>query len=86
MTLLYSGTEETMCTTCAHREVCSLTKEFIAAQNAVNDLTVHFDDDGGPRAVMKNLRDFKWIKRVKLECSHYFSNPTFSDCAVTSRG
>lgn len=61
--------EETQCTHCAHREVCSLTKDFLTAQDAVNKVAVGL---GG--GAMKYLRDFDWIKRVKLECVHFANN------------
>ncbi len=63
---MYTVCEETLCTRCDHREVCSLTKEFLAAQNAVDKLTVGLGD-----RTMKDLRAFDWIKRVKLECIHF---------------
>lgn len=66
--------EETFCSNCIHREVCSLTKEFLAAQNAVNDLMVHLEDRKSIR-----LRDIKWIKRVMLECVHYIQKRSTRD-------
>lgn len=62
-----SGTKETLCTTCAHREVCKLTEEFLNAQKAVDDTLVGL---GGGRT--KRLRDFDWIRTVDLRCKHYF--------------
>lgn len=78
---------ETLCSNCGHNEVCSLTKEYLAAQKAVDDLMVHLGDCKSIR-----LRDIKWIKRVKLECTHYIQkrtirNGTFSgvlNCDTTS--
>lgn len=68
---MYGGVEETQCTHCSHREVCSLKKQFLAAQSAVNEVMVHYGDNA-----MKRLRDFDWIKRVKLECTHFMPKQT----------
>lgn len=54
------------CDNCAHQKVCSLTEEFLNAQQAVNNVHVSL----GERS-MKNLRDFDWIKPVSLECIHF---------------
>lgn len=58
--------KETACTTCVHLEVCKLSGEFLKAQTAVDDVTVHLGD----RRMIK-LRDIKWIPAVNLRCDHY---------------
>lgn len=63
---MYSGCEETLCTHCDHFQVCSFKEQFLKAQNAVNEITVGVGDRG-----IKYLRDFDWIKPVKLECAHF---------------
>lgn len=68
---MYNGVEEFLCTHCSHREVCSLKNQFLAAQSAVNEVMVHYGDNA-----MKRLRDFDWIKRVKLECTHFIAKQT----------
>lgn len=57
---------ETQCTRCDHLQVCSLKDQFLAAQKTVDEVSVGVGD----RAI-KNLRDFDWIKPVKLECVHF---------------
>lgn len=67
---------EIQCANCIHQEVCSFTKEFLAAQKAIDNLTITLDEYIGPNGrevEMKNLRNFTWIKRVKLECAHFTS-------------
>lgn len=66
--------EEILCDNCSHREVCSLKDQFRAAQKAVDDLMVHLEDCKSIR-----LRDIKWIKKVKLECTHYIPKKTTRD-------
>lgn len=70
--MLYStGVEETLCTHCSHRDVCSLKDQYLAAQSAVNEVMVHYGDNA-----MKRLRDFDWIERVKLKCTHFVAKET----------
>ncbi len=63
---MYIGCEETQCTHCGHLQVCSFKEQFLKAQKAVNEVTVGVGDRG-----IKYLRDFDWIKRVKLECKYF---------------
>mgnify|MGYP001060930164 CR=1 FL=1 len=63
---MYGGVKETCCSHCDHLQVCSLKKEFQAAQKAVDDVCVSLGD-----RKMKNLRDFDWIKPVELTCIHF---------------
>lgn len=58
--------EETLCTTCIHREVCSKKESYIAAVNAVNYLKVYFDDSS-----VQYLRNMTWIRPIRLECDYY---------------
>lgn len=61
-----TGCKETACTSCDHREVCKLKAEFLKAQETVDGIMVHLASD-----CMKKLRDFDYIKRVELRCTHW---------------
>lgn len=61
-----TGCKETACSTCTHREVCSLKDEFLKAQSAVDDATVYLGEGR-----MKKLRDYSWITTPDLRCKHY---------------
>lgn len=76
---MYTGLcEDTLCSNCVHREVCSLTKEFLAAQNAVDEVSVNIGQrENG--TTFKKLYNFDWIKRVKLECIHYIQKRSMRD-------
>lgn len=63
---MYIGVKETLCSQCDHLQVCSLKKDFIAAQQAVDNVCVSLGD-----RTMKDLRNFDWIKPVALECVHF---------------
>lgn len=69
--------KETQCTHCNHLQVCSFKAQFLAAQKAVDEVTV----GTGDRSFI-NLRDISWIRPVSLECS-YFSGkvPVMRDVA-----
>lgn len=73
--MMYTGAKEAKCNSCDHHKVCSLKKEFIAAQQAVDNVHVSLEN-----CAMKNLRDFDWIKPVELNCIHFTPNrPTTRD-------
>ena len=63
---MHSGCKETLCSHCGHLQVCSLKEQFIAAQEAVDNVQVSLGDH-----TMKDLRSFDWIKPVMLECIHF---------------
>lgn len=72
------GVKETLCSHCDHLQVCSLKKEFVAAQQAVDTVSVSLGD-----RTMKNLRDFDWIKPVALDCIHFIQKrPTQRDISI----
>lgn len=74
------GTKETQCSHCNHLQVCSFKTQFLAAQKAVDKVTV----GTGDRSFI-NLRDISWIRPVSLECS-YFSGkmPIMRDVAQSA--
>lgn len=61
-----SGCKETICTSCAHREVCKFCADFLKAQKAVDDVMVVLGKEQA-----KMLRDFDYIKPVELQCKHW---------------
>lgn len=75
-----SGVKETQCTHCNHLQVCSFKVQFLAAQKAVDEVTV----GTGDRSFI-NLRDISWIRPVSLKCS-YFSGKvsTMRDAAQSA--
>lgn len=66
-----SGVKETQCTHCNHLQVCSFKVQFLAAQKAVDKVTV----GTGDRSFI-NLRDISWIHPVSLECSYFSGKAT----------
>lgn len=58
--------KETLCTTCIHREVCSMKESYLAAVDAVDNMKVNFDDGS-----VQYLHNMTWIRPVRLECRYY---------------
>ena len=63
--------KETICTGCAHREICSLKEEFLNAQEAVDNAIVSRKSGTSDKICMIDLRNITFIEPVKLVCKHY---------------
>lgn len=65
------GVKETCCTRCAHREVCQYKEEFLAAQNAVDEVSVHLPvkDEHTVKSIL--LRNISWIEPTELRCKYF---------------
>lgn len=61
-----NGMKETICSGCAHLQVCSLRNDMLSAISSVDNVTVSLGDN---KYAM--LRDIPWIKPVNLQCIHY---------------
>lgn len=64
------GTKETLCTRCAHREVCTYKQDYLDILKAVDNATVTRDTPDG-KIASKNL---KKIFRISDEKSLYATN------------
>ena len=68
------GVKETCCTRCSHRDVCQYKEEYLAAQHAVDEVSVHLPTKDENSARMIRLRDIPWIEPVELKCRHFHQN------------
>lgn len=68
------GVKETCCTRCSHRDVCQYKEEYLAAQHAVDEVSVHLPTKDENSARMIRLRDISWIEPVELKCRHFQQN------------
>lgn len=62
------------CTSCVHRNVCSLKSQFLEAQRAIDDCAIQKSEpigDGAYEVSMTYIRNIDFIKPVTLECAHY---------------
>lgn len=65
------GVKETCCTKCAHKDVCQFKEEYLAAQAAVDNVSVNLPakDERVNRCI--DLRNIPWIEPVELKCKHF---------------
>lgn len=68
------GVKETCCTRCSHRDVCQYKEEYLAAQHAMDEVSVHLPTKDENSARMIRLRDIPWIEPVELKCRHFQQN------------
>ena len=74
-TVMGETCRETLCTSCAHLEVCKLKETYIKAQEAVDRAIISdscINDDGKSVTKMTyvaNLRD--WLTVPQLRCKYY---------------
>lgn len=61
----------TCCTRCSHRGVCQYKSEYLAAQTAVDEVSVRrpSKDDESIRSI--RLHDIPWIEPVELKCTYF---------------
>lgn len=66
--------KETCCTRCSHRDVCQYKSEYLAAQTAVDEVSVRrpSKDDESIRSI--RLHDIPWIEPVELKCRYFHQN------------
>lgn len=74
------GVKETCCTKCTHKDVCQFKEEYLAAQAAVDNISVNLPakDERANRYI--NLRNIPWIEPVELKCKHFI--PAAQNVAV----
>lgn len=62
-----TGVKETQCTRCIHREVCSFKKDFLLAQEVVDNAVYKLDIDGNG----VYIGDIPFLYPVELKCKYY---------------
>ncbi len=74
------GVKETCCTKCSHKDVCQFKEEYLAAQAAVDNISVNLPakDERANRYI--NLRNIPWVEPVELKCKHFI--PAAQNVAV----
>lgn len=63
---MVDGVKETICSGCAHLQVCSLRNDMLSVISSIDNLTVNLGDN---RTV--HLSDIPWVKPISLQCIHY---------------
>jgi hypothetical protein len=65
------GVKETCCTKCGHRDVCQYKEEYLAAQAAVDEVSVNLPSKGDKPVKSIRLRDIPWIEPTELKCRYF---------------
>lgn len=65
------GVKETCCTRCSHRDVCQYKSEYLAAQTAVDEVSVRRPSKDDESISSIRLHDIPWIKPVELKCTYF---------------
>lgn len=80
------GVKETCCTRCSHKDVCQYKEEYLAAQHAVDEVSVHFPTKDENSARMIRLRDIPWIEPAELKCRHFRKDVGAQRCGSGAEG
>lgn len=64
-----SEAKETLCTRCAHREVCIYKQDYIDILNAVENTAVTQDTPDG--IVSKKVTQYDFISGISVSCKYY---------------
>lgn len=75
---LTPGQDLSYCEKCSHYPVCSKKETYVAAQKAVEQLSVTLPDKRDDAVVSTKLSNIDWIKPVILECKHHMLKPEFT--------
>lgn len=65
------GVKETCCTRCSHRDVCQYKSEYLAAQTAVDEVSVRRPSKDDESISSIRLHDIPWIEPVELKCTYF---------------
>ena len=63
--------KETCCTRCSHRDVCQYKSEYLAAQTAVDEVSVRRPSKDDESISSIRLHDIPWIEPVELKCTYF---------------
>ena len=64
------GVKETLCTRCAHREVCSHKQDYLDILKAVENATVTSDTPDG-KITSKKVVHYNFISDISVKCKFY---------------
>ena len=62
--------KETLCTHCAHREVCAYKQDFLDIIKSVENTSVVRDLSDG-RSSLKNVLAYDFISEIQVSCKYY---------------
>ena len=66
-----NGSNETLCSSCEHLNVCKHKEQYLAAQSEINLTYV----PAGNEAMIR-IADIPWIRNITLDCINYMRQMT----------
>lgn len=66
-----NGSNETLCSSCEHLNVCKHKEQYLAAQSQINLTYV----SAGNEAMIR-ISDIPWIRNITLDCINYMRQMT----------
>lgn len=76
------GVKETCCTRCSHRDVCQYKSEYLAAQTAVDEVSVRRPSKDDESISSIRLHDIPWIEPGGVEM--HILPPGHRDNSITT--
>lgn len=67
---MYEGVKETLCTQCAHREVCAYKQDYLGILKAVENAEVVMNTPDGKTASKKVIY-YDFIGKISITCKYY---------------
>lgn len=67
---MYEGVKETLCTHCAHREVCAYKQDYLDILKAVENAEVVRNTPDGKTASKKVIH-YDFIGKISITCKYY---------------
>lgn len=63
---MFNGCKETLCTRCAHLQVCNKSEQFLRVVKALENVSISIGGEG-----LIGLRDIPWVRLGELKCDYY---------------
>lgn len=67
---MYEGVKETLCTRCAHREVCAYKQDYLDVLKTVENAKVVKDTPDG-KITSKKVVCYDFIGKISITCKYY---------------
>lgn len=67
---MFEGVKETLCTRCAHRDVCAHKQDYLDILKAVENATVTRDTLDG-KIVSKKVIHYDFIGEISVKCKYH---------------
>ena len=69
---MFEGTKETLCTRCAHRDVCAHKQDYLDILKAVENATVTRETPDG-KIASKKVIHYDFISEISVKCKYHIN-------------